>query len=197
VTAIVWDGGRYEVTSDDRLWLLRAVQAEGPVQVDVARALVNLFAYLRSQGDLRTLKQVVRAYAQPINPRWYQEGDLFKQAAAQASSDVALKALLEKAHNREVIHSARTSFTQQTVRAVEQALTQPYRSDVTDYAASYIDATPKGYTPRSDVRNGRNRLWTRAVGWAGYFIEGGGGGTAVGVVLFVCMVGAWAALRRG
>lgn len=196
MTAIAWNGGRYEVTDADRLWLLRAVQAEGPVQADVARALVNLFAFLRSQGDQRTLTQVIRAYAQPVNPRWFQSGDLFKAAAAATTTQDALAVALDKARNRELVHSARTSFTQHVVQAVELALTQPFRSDVTDYAAAHVDATHKGYESRSTPRTGRNRLWTRAVGWAGYLIEGSGGGTAAGLLLFAVFVAAWAA-RRG
>jgi hypothetical protein len=54
--------------------------------------------------------------------------------------------------------------------AVLRALTVPYYSDVTDFAASWVDARGK-YLPRSPVRKGENRFWTRDAAWKGYRVE--------------------------
>ncbi len=187
--------GSYAVTTDDRLWLLRAVQSEGPPQLDVARALVNLFCYLRAYGDKRALADVVRAYAQPINPRWFTSGDLYVASLAKAGSPQERATLVAKAQTRERVHSTRMKFDAGVIDAVKRALEQPFPSDVTDYAASWVDATSKGYAPRSEPGAGRNRLWTRAAGWAGYWVERSGGSVAV---LLVCVVVATAlVLRKG
>lgn len=196
---LTFRGGQYDVTPDDVMWLLRAVQAEGPVRTEVACALVNLFAYLRGTGKWsKTLGQLVRAYAQPVNPRWFVGGDLYEKSLEGVSDSERAK-LRIKAESR-VLHSARTVFTSATHDAVKHALAGPYRGDVTDYAAPRIDASRKGYAPRSAVIAGRNRLWTRAVGWAGYAVDSawgtpgtGGGGALVALVV----VGVWYVFKRG
>lgn len=192
---LVFEGGTYEPNDDDRLWLLRAVAAEGPVAVDVARALVNGFVLVRSRGYASSLSRFVRAYAQPVNPRWFQTGDLFQKAYARASAD-AKPALLSQAKRRESEHSMRVLFPAAVELAVSQALQRPFPSDVTDYAAPDLDATRKGYVARSPAVPGRNRLWTRRAGWAGYAVDvatGPAGGGAVVAVLLVAA--AWFLLR--
>lgn len=190
-----YKGGTYEVTAEDRLWLARAVQAEGPVRADVARALVNLFAYLRSTGrHAGTLAALVRAYAQPVNPRWYEAGDLHLKAYNAAKSDIDAAKLLELARKREQLHSTRVTFSNETKRAVENALTGGYFGDVTDYAAPTVDATSKGMQPRSAAVPGKNRLWTRAVGWAGYLVDSN---AAPAVALLLTVLALAALFKRG
>ncbi len=156
---------RYQPTDEDVLWLSRAVEAEGPPRADVARALVNLFAFQRAHGGTRTLTDVVRAYAQPVNPRWFPNGDLLQKNGPVSSEE------LQRALNRQNVHSKRTSFSPETQLAVNEALTTPFSSDVTDYAVPTIDESRKGYEERSEPQRGLNRLWTRAPGWAGYSVD--------------------------
>lgn len=63
MTAILCGRRVYEVTPEDRLWLLRAVHAEGRVERQVAQTLINLFACLYSgpRGRNRTLTELVRS----------------------------------------------------------------------------------------------------------------------------------------
>lgn len=180
---LVWkDGGSYEVTPSDRSWLLRAVEAEGPVSTQVARALVNRFALLRSRGDKRTLGEFVRAYAQPVNPRWFPDGDLFRKQGVPSASELA------QAQKRETVHSARLTFSAETEAAVDEALSTPFPSDVTDYAAPDLDASKKGMLARSDKRAGVNRLWTSAPDWAGYAVDGAAGtGSAIVALLALAL----------
>lgn len=189
-----FQGGQYQVTAEDRMWLLRAVAAEGPPQLQVARALVNGFAWARSTGKWKgSLMGWVRAYAQPVNSRWYTSGDLFKaQLAAAAPADRA--ELTRRAYKRESELSTRTSFPAVVEGAVNEALSSPWASDVTDYAVATIDATAKGYVPRSVVRKGENRFWTRAVGWTGYIATEGGGAGGAGVALALLALG-WLLMR--
>lgn len=150
----------YAPTATDRLWLLRAVAAEGKPHAGVARALVSLFMLRRSQGSQQTLAGLVRAYAQPVNPRWFTSGDLFKAAPRTAAQRML-------ALQRENVHSVRTAFPSYVYEAVDAALASSFSSDVTDYAAPDVDASAK-YEPRSEPTAGENRFWSRAPGWAGY-----------------------------
>jgi hypothetical protein len=168
---LVYTGGTYEPTEADRLWLLRAVQAEGAPQLSVARALVNCFCLLRSRKrSVASLEEHVRAYAQPVNPRWFVDGDLFKLSLAAKQHEARAEAI-RTAERREHQHSTRTLFSLQTTDAVELALSTEYEADVTDYAAYYVDATGKGMVARSGAYAGLNRLWTRAPGWRGYTVS--------------------------
>jgi hypothetical protein len=154
----------YEVTADDRLWLLRAVQAEGAPRVGIARALVNLFVLLRSRGSAvaESLMRLVRAYSQPVNPIWAQGG--------RKDSDPSEVSAAER---RRAAAAVRVVFDDSVVAAVNAALTSDYKGDVTDFAAPHVDATSKGYVRRGAVAQGFNTLWTREPGWPGYELEGG------------------------
>lgn len=161
--------GSYQPSPDDYLWLLRAVAAEGPVQAQVAQTLVNLFCLLRSKGYKGTLTDLVRAYAQPVNPRWYINGDLF----IKANTD-GVPADAAAARRRERVHSKLRKFSDETFRAVETAL-ETGLTDVpahaTDYAAWGVDASKKGYVLLSTDRpRGRNQLWARDPKWTGYTV---------------------------
>ena len=153
----------YAPSSTDRLWLARAVEAEGRPQPMVARALVNLFMRARAGGSHQTLADLVRSYSQPVNPRWYPDGDLFK-AHPRSPWETKL------AEARRDVHSTKLVFSPTTNAAVERALTSPYLGDITDYAAPNIDASDKGYAPRSISTAGVNRMWTRDPSWQGYTI---------------------------
>ena len=159
----------YYPTADDRLWLLRAVAAEGKPEPMVARALVNLFMLQRSKGNTQTLAKLVRAYAQPVNPRWFPDGDLHIAAKAKGQ-DTAERAI------KRIAHSMRTlaAMPPHVVQAVNEALKSSFESDITDYAAPTLDATSKGYLPRSVATPGVNRFWTRASTWPGYMTDATG-----------------------
>jgi hypothetical protein len=149
----------YVVTADDVLWLSRAVEAEGPPTKLVARALVNLFAWFRARHPgsayAASLAALVRGYAQPVSPKWENEG-----TAAQ------------RERRREA--RERVAFSDSTVEAVREALGQGWALDWTDYAAPTLDASSKGYQPRTEAVRGKNRFWTRAPGWTGYAVTGDG-----------------------
>lgn len=147
----------YAVTGEDWLWLLRAVQAEGAPRDRVARALVNLFARTRAKGGKASLADLVRAYAQPVNPLWANGG-----AKDADPSEVTA------AERRRAAASSALSFDASTATAVLDALSSPWSSDVTDYAAPWVDATGRGYVARSLPVKGQNRLWTRDESWKGY-----------------------------
>jgi hypothetical protein len=156
-------------SEEDVLWLCRAVEAEGPVQREVAQCLVNLWALTCSRvKQPPSLTRIVRAYAQPVNPRWYLSGDLH-QKWTQVDP-----VLYSSAHavRREQVHSRLRDFSTSTVDAVHRALERgplDVPKNATDYAHPRIDASRK-YTALTEALKGRNRLWTRSRLWEGYFV---------------------------
>ena len=169
---LVFAGRRYAVTAEDILWLVRAVEAEGHDdgrdldERHVAQTLVNGFAYEFDRCNYPTLTAFVRAYAQPVNARWFPEGDLHKRWAARGKDTAA------KAARRRDFHAVRTDFVREAAEAVDRALIEgpvDIAPNCTDYAAPWLDASHK-YNPLSDAEPGVNRLWTRAPTWSGYAV---------------------------
>lgn len=162
---------RYEPSSKDRLWLLRAVQAEGPPHRDVASALINRFILLRSKGGYwrrRPLHQFVRAYSSPVNPRRMRGGDKWEAAYAKADADgrKKLEALSEKRQE----HSRRDVFDEAVMAAVDAAITEgPRRREVTDFAA-YDHPPSRGLKRVTEGSRGVNALYTANPSWPGYSV---------------------------
>jgi hypothetical protein len=162
----------YAITAEDRLWLARAVEAEGAPAEDVARTLVNLFAQLRTRGFGGSLAALVRAYAQPVNPRHFPSGDLFQQKLASLPPE-ARPAAIAKAAKREQVHSQRVSFSDATKEAVNAALGSSWDKDWTDYAAPFYDASHKGYEQRTPHLDKTNTFWARFPDVKGYNVVSG------------------------
>lgn len=111
--------------ADDRLWLLRAVQAEGAPQALVAQTLVNRWAWLadEAKGKYWKLRELVRAYCQPVNPLWFPDGKLFQRALEKLPASEQPAAL--QTAQRRLLLSERTQFSPSTEAAVRQALYGP------------------------------------------------------------------------
>jgi len=177
----------YDVTEADRLWLLRAVHAEGPPHAEVAQTLLNGFMAARARGYSGTLTQYVRAYAQPVNPKWFEGGELFERSIAQATTEDVKKSRRDAARARQYVHSVRTTFSPAAVAAVQGALTAgPRLPAATDYAASWVVRSPPWVAITPEIK-GENRFWARpnALGWSGYRVAGAVvGGIVVSALLF-------------
>lgn len=156
-------------TADDALWLRRAVEREGEPREWVAQALVNRWALLKDRGvtDYPTLARFVRAYAQPVNPRWFPAGDLhLAQLEAHAPRGAAHQAdMIARAQRREGEHSTRKIFHPETEAAVARALGGPLTlpAGVTDYAADTASARSRHGAP-SYARPGENAFWSPQAG---------------------------------
>lgn len=163
----------YKVTEADLIWFLRAVEAEGAIESEVAATLLNGFCFTRSEGQKRTLTSFIRSYAQPVNPNWYITGEKFlndlKRLPPEAQTRAETVAL-----NRERVASTRTDFTLVAQRAVVAALSGLVKipPNATDYAAPFIDSSYK-YKALVVATPGRNRLWARknTEKWKGFFVE--------------------------
>lgn len=67
----------YTLTEEDKLWLARAMAGEAgenPGNLDghkcVGWAMINRFLLSPAQGNWKTLTELLRAFCQPINPKW-------------------------------------------------------------------------------------------------------------------------------
>lgn len=170
---------RYTPSATDRLWLLRAVEAEGEPRIRVAAALVNRFCWLRANGRGGTYKylwQFVRAYCAPVNSRRMRGGDIWEKNWLRAERlepeerDRRQK-LLREAHERRKRHCSRSMFSAMTEAAVLRALTQrPELPRVTDFAAA--DHPPsEGLVLVEKGLKGENALYSAAdPSWRGYQI---------------------------
>lgn len=121
-------GSPLSIDDADRLWLSRAVEAEGQPRAHVAQTLVNRWAWLLDKGETAypRLQDLVRAYAQPVNPRWFPGGDLYQaQIDRLLPNERAVIPALHEAAVRRVKHAERTTFSPQTLAAVEMALKGP------------------------------------------------------------------------
>lgn len=77
----------YTVTPTDREWFIRCLWREGKPQETVGHVLLQRFALLRSQGaKYATLTDFLRAYCQPVNPRWFPNGDKSKAFVRRATA---------------------------------------------------------------------------------------------------------------
>lgn len=128
--AIRTPGGRQlEVTADDRLWLARAVAREGEPLDLVAQALVNRWAWLADAqpGTYPRLQDLVRAYAQPVNPRWMPGGDLFERRLERlrATGQTARIDVERRRAARRVRYAQATQFSPAVLDAVRQAVMGP------------------------------------------------------------------------
>lgn len=83
---------RREVTvtldNSDLLALARAVEYEGQPYEATAWALLQRWAWL--YPGFPKLATFIQAYAQPINPRWFPTGDLYRQSVARVQADTSL-----------------------------------------------------------------------------------------------------------
>ena len=164
----------YPVRATDVLWLLRAVEAEGPDREEVAAVLVNGFVWARSMKAYRgTLTDWIRSYSSTVNPRWFVGGDKF-DAELEHVPAAKREAYIAKAERRERVNAKRTAFSGATRAAVQKTLEGKvaFPPQATDFAAASVDAGAKGYRPLEQIIAGKNRLWSRpgAESWGGYAV---------------------------
>lgn len=170
-TTLVWRGGSYRVKPSDRLWLLRAVQAESNKADDrrrVAQTLLNRFVYLKSKGSTAypTLTAFVRAYAQPINPKWENKSTSKCRSNPSRCTDAMI------AKRREA--RAQTQFSDSTVAAVDEAMSRGMTaidSSSVHYAAPGVGAS--GKIKLTTDRRGYNTFYavSGSRGWPGYSVH--------------------------
>ena len=100
VFSVRGDNYTYSISAKDKLVLTRAVAREGKPHEAVTWALLQRFAWLYPSGAFNTLAELVEAYAQPINPRWFPQGDKHKSAIRRAKTEKQKEQLEDRAERR-------------------------------------------------------------------------------------------------
>lgn len=67
----------YDLTEDDLLWLARAAKYEGGNEIATIWTLAQRYVWLKEGGTrgYPTFASMIRAFAQPINPKWMRDGE--------------------------------------------------------------------------------------------------------------------------
>jgi len=125
---------RYTLTPWDIETLARAVAREGAPAREVAWALIQRFAQVHGRG-FSTLGKLVQAYAQPINPRWFLDGD--KHLAEIARLQTADLTETEKA-SRIADENARARRRKGYARAPWESLPEETRRMVLELVAGDV-----------------------------------------------------------
>lgn len=197
---ILGGSAEYVPTEADKLWLCRAVEAEGEPRTRVAETLINGFMWARSEVGYRPpLMTWVRAYCQPVNPRWYVRGDEFAKRMARAPDEAARAELTRQALIRESVHAVRTAFSAETKKAVAHALTNaPALPRATDFSASYAAdgreiVKPWPWVAITPAAKRQNRFWCRpnALRWAGYHVAEVASGAGALIVCGIIAAAIW------
>lgn len=159
---------KYIVEKEDVVFLLRAVEFEGEIKVQIATTLVNYFMALgahRNLGTVTHMAETIQSYAQPINPAWFVTGGAYLKKVKAATTDQQRVNLLKEANERSEQYQA-TKFSKTTKEAVYAALkgcqalaSFPY---VTEYAAKdqTTDPIERGFKLKySATSKKENNLW--------------------------------------
>lgn len=72
---LVSTAGAYNMTRDDLLWAARMIEGEGGDDAATLYAMAQRFLFVLRPAGHRTFTSAIRAYSQPINPRWLADGD--------------------------------------------------------------------------------------------------------------------------
>lgn len=81
------DGSRYQITREDILWTARMIQYEaGSANESHASEIVWMMAqrfYWTRSHRSRSFTEYIRAYSQPINPRWLRDGEFCRSSGVR------------------------------------------------------------------------------------------------------------------
>lgn len=189
----------YRVTDADRLWLGRAVEAESHDPQDrarVAQVLINRFQFLRSSRPklYPTLADFVRAYSQPVNPRWAPGGDKFEAQLAAATTPQTQQAVRQLGAKR-LQHASRAPSAT-TRAAIDRALKLgpvDIPRTATDFGAPFR-STPGHLVRLTEHQAGANTLYrVRNASWQGYSVRAE---TGLWIALVCAAAGAIAWVRK-
>jgi len=149
VTALYIDGKKdYEITAEDLLWLGRAAQGEGGDPRAVIWAMLQRFSLPAFRHTFPTLTSFVRAFSQPVNPRWMRGGDKCATGGSGYGTPDCAERLLDR---REEMSSRDPATFSADVKAAIAALSKGSLANpvprvvnfaVGDRAREYVAAHP-------------------------------------------------------
>ncbi len=113
----------YTLTPKDKLWAARMIQGEGPVG-DSAAVLWTMTQLFTPAGQrakygrpdrFRSFTELIKAYSQPINPRWLRTGDFCRPGGSRSGTSACDETRLRR---REVLATMPYASVDPAKRAV-------------------------------------------------------------------------------
>lgn len=95
-------GKEYVVTDEDAIWLARMIVGEGGFKASTEKvraliwAIMNRYLLLPSQRKRTSLKSILQAFSQPINPRWNRHGDFCRPGGKWHNSEFCEERRLDR-----------------------------------------------------------------------------------------------------
>lgn len=77
----------YRITADDRLWAGRAANFEGGDPADTLWTWTQRFSVPAMRRNFPTLKALIQAHSQPVNPIWRRTGSMCRSGGRYAGTD--------------------------------------------------------------------------------------------------------------
>lgn len=81
------DGWSYELTPGDLLWAARMIEGEGGNQAGVLWTMAQRLALVHRSAPHLTFSDLIRAYSQPINPRWQRDGEFCRPGGPRSDTE--------------------------------------------------------------------------------------------------------------
>lgn len=76
----------YTLTDEDLLWAARMIEGEGGNRPGVLWTMAQRLALLHRAAPHLTYTGLIRAYSQPINPRWFRDGEFCKPGGSRSDT---------------------------------------------------------------------------------------------------------------
>ena len=186
------DGWSYQLTASDLDWLSREIANEGGNDAATLWTMAQRLYMLRAHFSSMT--SMIRAFSQPINPRWLAGGDLCAAHPTQCTVDEQQK----RAHAQDpnTVYPRSLAFVQSWAagqipnpvpRAVDFRRAMPPQISMVASGAVTPDPAPATATWRATARRTGPRTSFSLPGWE----AAGGGGIAGAVALAVVAWGLW------
>jgi lysophospholipase L1-like esterase len=152
-------GWSYEITEDDILWMARAATGEGdPAHViwcwmqRFASGNNNGIGNFRQTANFPTLKDMVTAHSQPVNPKWRRDGEFCRPGGRYAGGPRCAPNLLDR---RDYMASVSWEQMPAAVRGAIDALRSANLPNPVPRAVDFADeSVANGYVSRNAATNG-------------------------------------------
>jgi len=208
------DGLRYQLTDDDVIWAARAAACEGGGREGPAATLwawTQRFAAPNYRRNYPTLRRLVQAHSQPINPIWRRDGSKCRPGARYHGSEHCAPHRLARrdrcaqmswdsipAHVRTQVEAWATARMPNPIpKAVDfaAASVRPQSTDILTYRRGNLFYVERGISDRWDRDHVTMHMDGRVAGPSG--LAGGAAGAVIAAVAGVAAVaGGYYAYRR-
>lgn len=159
------DGWSYTITDEDLLWMARAAEGEGDPEYVIWSWLQRYAGGETGEGNFRSypsLTALVRAHSQPVNPKWYRDGEFCRPGGIHEHDDGCVESRLLK---RDSLKNKPYEAIRANVRAAIDALRRNALPNPVPRSIDFADtAVATAYVSRNASRNGAQITYTGPAG---------------------------------